>query len=165
MYNVDSEAYQVTSAIFGAFYRKVLEDGALPIIVVYPDLNDHGRSRKGRTRRYAPLLDEFRRRGYRTIDLLDAFEPENDRYTIGDLTRAWGHYSPLGNRLVARYILDRLNDWGFADRETVEAAKRRELQSQGLRRSDRSGRGHAAPKRDRGAVSSQPRPAPAARSG
>ena len=107
-YEPRSEAYEVTVRIFDDFYRKVIENGALPIIVVLPDLNDQQRSREGKPRRYAPLLEHFRSRGYRYIDALVAFERVEQRYTVNDLTVQWGHFSKLGNDIVARYILERL---------------------------------------------------------
>lgn len=108
-YNQQSEAYEITVRIFDAFYRKVLEDGALPIIVVLPDLNDLYRSREGKPRRYSALLDYFNSKGYRYIDVMDALEPAQQRYKMTDLTvRPWGHYSKLGNDIVARHILQTL---------------------------------------------------------
>lgn len=62
-YDQQSEAYEITVKIFDAFYRKVLEAGALPIIVVLPDVNDQHRSREGKPRRYAVLLDYFNAKG------------------------------------------------------------------------------------------------------
>ncbi len=40
MYDEDSEAYEITLKIFDAFYHKALTDGALPVIVVFPDGSD-----------------------------------------------------------------------------------------------------------------------------
>jgi len=86
----------------------VIDDGALPIIVVLPDLNDLHRSKDGESRRYAALLTYFKSKGYRYIDVMDALEPSLQRYTINDLTVQWGHYSKLGNEIVARHILQTL---------------------------------------------------------
>lgn len=126
MYDEDSEAYEITLKIFDAFYHKVLAGGALPVIVVFPDSGDQRRSRAKITRRYVPLLDEFRARGYRFIDLMDALEPIESRHTIEELTVAWGHFSPLGNRILAEYMLDRLRTWGYLSRPNVKEAIRRE---------------------------------------
>jgi hypothetical protein len=128
MYNVDSEAYQLTLRIFDAFHRDVLENGALPIILIFPDLNDLPRSREGKQRRYTPLMDDLRARGCYVIDLLAALEPYESRYTIKELTRNRGHYSPLGNKIVAEYILKTLTAWGFTSVPKVKeeiVAKRR----------------------------------------
>lgn len=122
MYNVKSEAYEVTVKIFDAFYRKVLENGALPIILIFPDINDHRRSRNKEQSRYTPLLTYFRGRGFRFIDLLEGLEPYESRYTVGELTRKWGHYSPLGNKILAGYISTRLKDWSITDPSKLKEA-------------------------------------------
>jgi hypothetical protein len=121
-YNEQSEAYAVTVAILDSFYRKVLESGALPIIVVFPDLDDQHRSRDGKPRRYAALLKELKAKGYRYIDLMDALKPVEKRYKIRDLSVKWGHYSPLGNEIVARHILQTLGAWNLDDVAEVSAA-------------------------------------------
>ena len=108
MYDTRSEAYEVTVKIFDAFYSKALENGAFPVILVFPDLNDQQRSRQKKDRRYAPLLSYFAAKRYRFIDMLTALEPEEPKHTIAELTRASGHYSPLGNRIIANYILAQL---------------------------------------------------------
>lgn len=126
MYDENSEAYEITLKIFDAFYHKVLASGALPVIVVFPDSGDQRRSRAKISRRYVLLLDEFRARGYRFIDLMDALEPIESRHTIKELTVAWGHFSPLGNRILAEYMLGRLRTWGYVSRPKVEEAFRRE---------------------------------------
>ncbi len=134
-YEQRSEAYEVTLRIFDAFYRKVLENGALPIIVVLPDTNDQQRSRDGETRRYAPLLDYFRARGYRYIDALGAIEPVQQRYTMRDLSiKKWGHYSTLGNDIVARYILKSLVEWDLDQPLKANAAAAAERQRFGSMR-------------------------------
>jgi len=122
MYNVHSEAYEVTLKIFDAFYRKVLENSQLPIILIFPDLNDLSRSRKKQERRYAPLLKYFNEQGYRFIDVLGALEPYESDYTIAELTRAWGHYSPLGNKIIAEYISAQLKTWSLEDLSKVKEA-------------------------------------------
>ena len=122
MYNVHSEAYEVTLRIFDVFYRKVLENGGMPIVLIFPDLNDLSRSRQKQERRYAPLLKYFHGQGYRFIDVLGAVEPYESYYTIAELTRAWGHYSPLGNKIIAEYISAQLKTWRFEDLSKVKEA-------------------------------------------
>jgi len=122
-YDQQSEAYAITVGILDAFYRKVLEAGALPIIVVFPDLNqDEQRSREGKPRSYAALLNDFNRKGYRYIDAEDALASVQQRYTINDLTVRWGHYSKLGNDIVARHILKTLGNWNLDHVSEVKAA-------------------------------------------
>lgn len=132
-YEPRSEAYEVTLRIFDEFYKKVIEDGALPIIVVFPDLNDQRRSREGKPRRYAPLLEYFQSSGYRYIDALVALERVEQRYTVSDLSVRWGHFSKLGNDIVARYMLQTLGGWNFDDPKAAGAAANVERQRLGIR--------------------------------
>ena len=131
-YYTNSEAYRVTSKIFAEFHDKVLNSGALPIIVVYPDRPDQKRNRAKKARRYAPLLNEFRAKGYRYIDLMDALEPIESRHTVEELTVAWGHFSPLGNRILAEHMLGRLRDWDLLCRGEVADAKCRDRAGQAV---------------------------------
>jgi hypothetical protein len=132
-YEQRSEAYEVTVRIFDAFYRTVLDDGALPIIVVLPDLNDQQRSREGEPRRYAPLLEYFRSRGYRYIDALGALEPVQQRYTMSEISAVkWGHFSKLGNDIVAQYILESLVKWDLDEAPKANAAAVSERQRFGF---------------------------------
>lgn len=133
-YETRSEAYEVTLRIFDAFYRKAVEDGALPIIVVFPDLNDQMRSRAGQPRRYDPMLQYFRSRGYRFVDVLGAFKPVESRYTINDLSVKYGHFSVLGNDLVARYILERLTAWDLDQPLKAKSAASLEARRLGIMR-------------------------------
>jgi hypothetical protein len=116
--------------IFEAFHRQVLDKGALPIILIFPDLNDQLRSREKKERRYASLINDLRHKGFYFIDVLMALEPYESRYTIKDLTRDWGHYSPLGNIIVAEFIHKNLKEWGFTSVPKLPEAimkKRRQL--------------------------------------
>ncbi len=124
-YNETSEAYELTLRLFDSFYARVIEDGALPVIVVFPDLGDQNRSRTGKERRYASLLRYFESNGYRYIDALDALKPVEDRYSVGDLSVKWGHYSKTGNDLVARHILQRLTADSLATTHGVARALER----------------------------------------
>jgi len=123
MYEVNSEAYEVTLRIFDAFYRKILENGAVPIILVFPDVNDQERSRKGKIRRYTPLLEYFRFKGYRFIDTLEALEAYKASHSTADFSvGGWGHYSPLGNAIIGEYILNKLKGWDFLDASKLNQA-------------------------------------------
>jgi len=112
-YNVKSEAYRVTERIFDAFYSKVLEDGAQPVIVVFPKDIDLERGHRGEIRRYAALLDYFRSKGYKFIDTQNALECTP--FSRGELFAHSGHFSPRGNQIVAEYILAQLKGWDLVD--------------------------------------------------
>ncbi len=127
-YRPQSDAYRVTVMIFEKFYREALENGSLPVVLIYPDLNDMNRFLNGETRRYEPLLDLFRSTGVRYIDLLDAFAEYDPRFKIAELTvGTWGHLSPLGNKIVARYVLRYFEKEGFSGRENIKKALHLEL--------------------------------------
>lgn len=126
-YDERSEAYHVTLRLLDRFHADVLARHALPIIVVFPDLNDQKRSRAGKPRRYASMLAYLASRGYRVIDLMDALEPEQGRYSVDDLSVQWGHYSKLGNEIVAGFILERLKAWGIDRTEQAREEARRAL--------------------------------------
>jgi hypothetical protein len=122
MYDKNSEAFHVTTAIFDAFYKKVLENGALPIILIYPDGNDRKSSRYNKPRRYRPLLEYFRSKDYLYIDLMTAFEPYADKYVPSDFMVEWGHFSPLAQEITAQFINNRLQEKGMTDINTVTEA-------------------------------------------
>ena len=119
-YNTDSEAYKLTLEIFDDFHRDVIRDGATPVIVIFPDINDHRRSREGEIKRHAEMLEYFDSKGYRYIDLIEAFKPVESRYPVDSLVVQWGHFSPLGNDLAARYILRRLREWRVLSSGSVQ---------------------------------------------
>ncbi len=118
-YDRKSEAYDVTLRIFDAFYRKVLEDGSMPVIILFPDLNDQERSRRKKKPSYSPVVELFQQNGYRFIDALAALKPYEARYAVKDLVRQWGHYSPTGNRIIAEHIRERLTSWNLKQVESI----------------------------------------------
>ena len=101
--------------IFDAFYRKVLESGALPVILIFPDINDQRSSRKNKKPRYTPVLNYFRSKKYYFIDTLRALKPYESLYTVADLTEKWGHYSPIANRIISEYLNARIINWNIKD--------------------------------------------------
>ena len=128
MYNVHSEAFELTVTIFDAFYRDALTHQSLPLILIYPDLGDLDRYRRNAPRRYQPLLDVFKAKGYRHIDLLDAFIQYDPQVKTADLTvGTWGHLSPLGNKIVADYLLRYLQQEGPLTRARTRDQARHEL--------------------------------------
>jgi hypothetical protein len=101
----DSEAFRLTTQILEAFYCAVLQHQSLPVIAVYPDVGDFNRHLGHRPKRYEPLLQHLQNQGFRYLDLLEAFvaydaEVPKDKLTVG----GWGHYSRLGNQIVANYL-------------------------------------------------------------
>jgi len=107
-YNEDSEAFAVTTKIFDEFIKLVLKNQAVPIIVLLPPKEDVIEYRTHKTKRYAPLLADFNKKGYQYIDIIDAFETLGQDIKTEDLYV--GHISPLGNNLIAKYILQYLSN-------------------------------------------------------
>lgn len=105
-YNEKSEAFRVTTKIFDEFYNEVIDNGAMPIILIFPDESDVLRYQQQKEKIYSPLLSFFISRGYKYIDLMYAF----DGADVKDLFA--GHYTPLGNMLVAKHIHNYLNNPG-----------------------------------------------------
>ena len=104
-YNKKSEAFIITKRIFDKFYNEVIENNSIPIIVIFPDKNDIARFQRDKTKKYAPLLSYFDSMDYKYIDLLDVLKNAD----IEELF-VTTHYSPDGNRFIAKNIYNSLAD-------------------------------------------------------
>lgn len=107
-YNAKSEAFLVTLKIFEDFYQSVLQNNSEPLIIIYPDSHDIERYRKHHTKKYAVLLDQLNAKNYRVVDLMGAFETFGKGYPIRTIFGEDGHYSAIGNEIVAKYLNDYL---------------------------------------------------------
>ena len=103
-YNENSEAFRVTTKIFDEFYSTAINNQSVPIVLVFPNRDDLIRKRRNKYKIYSTLLAYFDSVGYRYIDLIEAF----GNVDVEDLFA--GHYTPLANELIARYILDHINN-------------------------------------------------------
>lgn len=119
-YNRASEAFAVTAGVLSAFCGDALANGILPIVVIFPSQHDLARQEDGAGKRYAPLLDDLETKALLYIDLMQAFDEQDERYEIDDFFG--GHYSPLGHEIVARFLFNWLQGRGL-----TAAAKIREL--------------------------------------
>jgi len=124
-YAVTSEAFLLTTRLLEAFHCAALQHDSLPVIVIYPDLGDLGRHRKHRPKRYEPLLEHLHRNDFRYLDVLDAFvaydaDVARDQLTVG----VWGHYSQLGNKIVANSLQIYLSKEGLVSRDAIKAFTR-----------------------------------------
>lgn len=109
-YDPDSDIFRLCIRLFDEFYRQAEKNGALPVILLFPNRMDLERYRRDATRTYDPLIDHFNARGYRYIDLIAAFERDGQPYPLDDLFGDY-HYTPLGHSLVARHILKKKGCW------------------------------------------------------
>ena len=127
IYNTKSEAFLVTTKLFDKFYQTAINNNSLPIIIIFPDINDQYRYRQDKTRRYEPLLEYFNVKKYNYIDILKAFENYEKDFGIKDLVVGrWGHYSPLGNKLIAEYIANYLEENEFTSHTNIHVALKEE---------------------------------------
>jgi hypothetical protein len=112
-YDVDSKAFEITARIFDEFNRTAAGNKSLPLIVLFPGKDDVIRYLAEGTRVYSPLLEYFDRRRYPYIDLLGDFAKAGKDLGVSDLFT--GHYSPLGNEIVAARIRTHLLEEGLDD--------------------------------------------------
>jgi len=118
-YNETSEAFIITKKLFDNFYENVIDNGSIPIILIFPYDKDITRFHNDRTKQYTPLLEHFDSKAYRYIDLMDAFVDVGEKYTVKDLFAFAGHFSPLANKLIARHIQSYLNRSGLKQKDVV----------------------------------------------
>lgn len=119
-YNTRSEAYEVTFRVLDQFYREALDNGSLPVIVLFPQRKDVRLRHEGEKVTYQPLLDELRNKGYRVIDLADGFQhydPEAEMTKKNFL-----HYPKVGNQMAAQWLRDELVRNRLTTPEGVRAA-------------------------------------------
>lgn len=124
-YAVTSEAFHLTTRLLHAFYCAALQQDSLPVIVIYPDLGDLSRHRDHQPKRYEPLLEHLRMNSFRYLDQLDAlvaYDPNvpRDQLTVGQ----WGHYSRLGNKIVATSLQNYLKKEGLVFRDAIKSFTR-----------------------------------------
>lgn len=103
-YNKSSEAFRVTKKIFDEFYNTSIINQSIPIVLVFPNRDDLISYRRNKQKIYSPLLSYFDSVGYNYIDLTEAF----DDIDMEDLFV--GHYTPLANMLVAKHVLNYINN-------------------------------------------------------
>ena len=117
--NSKAEAFLITRKLFDEFYAEAQRNNSLPIIVLFPCQYDIHRYFNNKTKIYAPLINYFVSQHYRFIDLLDAFEKYAHSVPLKDLFMQ-DHYSPLGNSIVAQFILDYLKEHTFTDSQVIK---------------------------------------------
>jgi len=116
----ESEAFQLTLAIMDAFYRQVLADGRLPVIVIFPYRYDFERALAGQSLHYGPFLEALKANGCAFIDTFNAFLPVTSSGQIDAVID--GHFTPEGNRIVAEYLLDALRKNHLTNRRAAREA-------------------------------------------
>lgn len=113
-----SEALAVTTGLFSLFYETALQDGAQPVILIFPTRDEVANWRGGRPKRYKPLLDFLGGKNYRVIDAMEIFDGAGRGFSLDELIPA--HLSPLGNTLVAEHLRQRLESLGLIGTTAAE---------------------------------------------
>lgn len=111
VYDTRSEAYRVTLKIIEKFYKEVESHGAVPVVVFLPDRQDIEAYLQWGERRYAPLLEELRKKEYSLTDSMGMLERATQEYGLYEVTQS--HYKPNGNRALAIQIYKYLHDSGL----------------------------------------------------
>ena len=111
-----SEAYQITEKIVEQFVKEVHLDRAIPVIIVFPQMEDIRYFRETGKRKYKPLIQYFEDQGYSYIDIL---------YSFNDLPKEMiqkdGHYNQTMYQIVADTLYDYLKPYvGKGDENALE---------------------------------------------
>ncbi|MHC4943254.1 MAG: GDSL-type esterase/lipase family protein [Planctomycetota bacterium] len=113
-YSTESEAYRVTTKVLDQFYLDVLGHGALPVVVFFPNSDEVNRFREQGTKACPAIVEHVERKGYRYVDLLDAFHECTAR-DVRACFASGGHYSAAGNKIVAEFIRKFLEESDLLD--------------------------------------------------
>ena len=120
VYNRKTEEYKITVRLFDEFVHQVSQNGSLPIIVIFPLKAILHQYRREGIKEYAPLLEHFNEKGYLYIDMIEGFEFLGKDIQIKDFY--FGHFSPIGNNVVAEYIAYYLQKNNIFHRESIHKA-------------------------------------------
>jgi hypothetical protein len=105
------EAFSVTTRLFSLFHETVLQDGAQPVILIFPARAEVTSWRSDGRKGYAPLLRFLDGKGYRVVDAMEVFDGAGSNLSIDELIPT--HLSPIANTLVAEHLRQRLQSFGL----------------------------------------------------
>jgi hypothetical protein len=125
-YSACSDSYRITCRLLIRFYHEVIRDGALPVILIFPQQKEIELYWAEGIKVHQALLGLLDERGFYHVDLLGAFEAYRGRDDLETCFEKGGHYSAEGNRLVAEYVKEYLVRKGLADVESIERAREAE---------------------------------------
>lgn len=118
-YQHGTPAFKITVRIFDEFVRTSLQNNALPIILIFPRINDIIQYQKGEPREYNSLIKNLEEKGYLVIDLLEVFIEQSPIENLKELFIT--HYSPEANQWVATYIFNYLKNNGLSSLSGVKS--------------------------------------------
>lgn len=103
VFNIRSTAFRIQRALLERFAFAVHATGTRALIVMLPDERVVRAAQQGEAGVYDPLTDMLRARGLEVADAADAFARSRPAEQ-GGWFASGGHYSPVGNRIVARWL-------------------------------------------------------------
>jgi len=110
-YNTGSEAFRIASALIDQFEEEAQANGSIPVIVLFPYIDDVQRVLAGEEPAYAPLEEYLEDRGYRYLDLAPVIAELTDSTPLSEVYVP--HFSPDANRVVAKTVRDYLEGQGL----------------------------------------------------
>lgn len=108
LFNEDSTAFKIQVALFRSYCAAVRERGAVPLIVMLPDLKALERIRRGAPPSYNPLTTYLRNHNLPYVDAADALLIDDGAADTKTLFTPGGHYSESGNQRIAAWLITRL---------------------------------------------------------
>ncbi|MBI4859470.1 MAG: SGNH/GDSL hydrolase family protein [Candidatus Riflebacteria bacterium] len=126
--NARSEAYRISVAMLEGFYREVLANGSVPVILFLPDEQCFRALETDGSAPYASLLVRLSGQGLRCLDALEAFRGRRLETPHQDGTPLFknGHYTPTTCRLLAAHVASTLASSGLLEPSTIAPAVERE---------------------------------------
>lgn len=112
-YNTDSEAYGLLLAITMNFVEDVLADGKLPVFLIFPESSDVRREVEGKAPSFAPYLLFLEEKQIPFLYPGEALAEHAAPDRLESLFMPGGHYSNVGNRIVAEQVSAYLTVPGF----------------------------------------------------
>jgi hypothetical protein len=106
VFNDRSSAFSLQVEVLRSFSDSVRARHALPVIILFPEKGSVESLRNGRPAVYAPLQDALIKKGVVVWDAGAAFRDGNE--SVAQLFAPGGHYSPIGNRRLAEWLLKEL---------------------------------------------------------
>lgn len=115
IYNPNSEAFEITKKIFDEFYSLCLKNNSLPVVLILPGKDDVLNFKRKNKKVYSPLIDYFKTKNFRYLDISDALKEVDNLNSLFKL-----HYSELGNEVVAIVIYKYLEKNNLLKPESIK---------------------------------------------
>ncbi len=105
VFNVASEAFEIQLALLRRFVELADKAGVEPALLVLPDRESLVALLEGRPSIYQPLVDSLLGSQVTVLDASQAFSSVTSANDLARLFMPGGHYSPSGNELVAKWLV------------------------------------------------------------